>query len=58
MVAKQQPENLEEIERFAKASWSLIKPKLCHKLVESMNKRISLVLKNGGRQAKSYFMFN
>ena len=51
-VAKRQPRNLKDLERFCKEEWTTIPPKICANLLKNYNKRLTSVLANKGFSTK------
>ena len=51
-VAKQQPRNLNDLERICKEEWTKIPPKICANLLKNYNKRLTSVLANKGFSTK------
>ena len=51
-VAKQQPRNLEDLERICKEEWTKIPPKICANLLKNYNKHLTSVLANKGFSTK------
>ena len=51
-VAKQQPRNLQDLERICKEEWTKIPPKICANLLKNYNKHLTSVLANKGFSTK------
>ncbi len=48
------PNNAEELKATVRATWALITPEQCHRLIDSMPRRIDAVIQAKGAPTKSH----